>query len=114
MVSLGLAKDRLSIGNARHDGIHLDAELLLQLIKNNRQVQFALPLNDDLPEFGIVARKETGILFVDLMETRSDFVFVPSSFGLNGDPNKRNRKLNWRYPNATRLRGQRVARMGVL
>ena len=94
MVGLGLAEDRLEVGDLRHVGVHLQLVPVLEPLLDDVQVQVAHPRDHQLVRLGIAADREGRVLVGDLGQADRDLGLVVAGLGLDGAGDHRDRELD--------------------
>ena len=72
---LGLAFEGLPVGDSRSDQFCLYSELASQAADNHLEVTLAAAAHDRLSQLSVEFVMKGGILLVQLVESRSEFVF---------------------------------------
>ena len=70
MVGLGLAQDRLEVGDLGHVRVHLELVAVLEPLLDDIQMQVAHPRDHQLVRLGVAADRERRVLVGDLGEAR--------------------------------------------
>ncbi len=82
VVRLGLAEDRLEVGDLRHVRVHLQLVTVLEPLLDDIQVQVAHPRDHQLVRLGVAADRERRVLVGDLGQADRDLRLVVAGLGL--------------------------------
>ena len=94
VVGLGLAEDRLQVGDVGHVGVHLQLVPVLEPLLDDVQVQVAHARDHQLVRLGVAADGEGRVLVGDLGEPDRDLGLVVAGLGLDGAGDHRDRELD--------------------
>ena len=82
MVGLGLAGDRLEVGDLRHVRVHLQLVAVLEPLLDHVQVQVAHAGDHQLVRLGVAADREGRVFVGDLGQSGRDLGLVVARLGL--------------------------------
>ena len=94
VVRLGLARDRLEVGDVRDVGVDVELVAVLEPVLDHVQVQLAHPRDDQLVRLGVAAEGERRVLVGDLGQADGDPRLVLAGLRLDGAGDHRGRELD--------------------
>ncbi len=106
---VGFAANRLAIRHFRSLQNHFGVVALFQLRHHHFNVLLSRACNQKFLSLRIAEESQHGIFFHQLVDSRTQLVFIGAALGLDGKSDRRLRQLHSRILNRRRLISQRVA-----
>ena len=94
VVRLGLAGDRLQVGDVRDVGVDVELVAVLEPVLDHVEVQLAHARDDQLVRLGVAAEGEGRVLVGDLGQADGDLRLVLAGLRLDGAGDHRRRELD--------------------